>query len=127
MVYSPKEETTSQCDFVSHIAESGGKPEAFALMYFGNRDAHLNLLAVRPELQRRGIGRELYQWLEESARIAGICRIHLEMRAVNKKAYHFYKALGFEEQAQIKNYYCGRETAIRMMRDLSCKIAASAP
>jgi len=47
---------------------------------------------------------------------AGIATLHVELRAQNKAAYLFYRALGFEQTLRIAGYYRGRETAIRMMR-----------
>jgi len=91
---------------------------AFAIMYFGEEHAHLNLLAVRPSHQRLGIGRRMVEWLIESALVAGIATIHLELRAANAAARSFYRSLGFFESAYIPGYYRGREMALRMMRVL---------
>jgi ribosomal-protein-alanine N-acetyltransferase len=91
---------------------------AFAIMFFGDEHAHLNLLAVRPSHQRQGIGRRMVEWLVESAKVAGIASIHLELRAANAAARSFYKSLGFTESAYIPGYYRGREMALRMMRVL---------
>jgi len=91
---------------------------AFAIMYFGEEHAHLNLLAVKPSHQRLGIGRRMVEWLVESAQVAGIATIHLELRAVNTIARSFYRSLAFVESAYIPGYYRGREMALRMMRAL---------
>ena len=91
---------------------------AFAIMYFGLEEAHLNLLAVAPPYQRSGIGRRLLAWLEKSARVAGIAVIYLEVRACNHEARCFYQALGFRELTRLPGYYNGREPAIRMAREL---------
>jgi ribosomal-protein-alanine N-acetyltransferase len=91
---------------------------AFAIMYFGDEHAHLNLLAVRPSHQRLGIGRHMMKWLVESAYTAGIASIHLELRAANTIARSFYRSLGFTESAYIPGYYRGREMALRMVRVL---------
>lgn len=91
---------------------------AFAIMYFGDEHAHLNLLAVRPSHQRLGIGKHMVGWLIESAYAAGIATIHLELRAANTAARSFYRSLGFTESAYIPGYYRGREMALRMVRVL---------
>jgi ribosomal-protein-alanine N-acetyltransferase len=91
---------------------------AFAIMYFGEEHAHLNLLAVRPSHQRLGIGKHMIAWLVESAYSAGIATIHLELRAANYTARSFYRSLGFTESAYIPGYYRGREMALRMVRVL---------
>jgi len=91
---------------------------AFAIMYFGEEHAHLNLLAVRQSHQRLGIGKHMIAWLVESAHAAGIATIHLELRAANYTARSFYRSLGFTESAYIPGYYRGREMALRMVRVL---------
>jgi ribosomal-protein-alanine N-acetyltransferase len=73
-------------------------------------------MAVRPSAQRRGVARRMTSWLVESALIAGIASIHLELRAQNRAAYAFYRSVGFGETLRLPGYYRGRETAIRMVR-----------
>ena len=90
----------------------------FAIMDYGDTHAHLSLLAVRPAHQRCGIGRRMMAWLEESALVAGIANIDLELRSNNRVARDFYRALGFTETACIAGYYRGVETALRMSRDI---------
>jgi ribosomal-protein-alanine N-acetyltransferase len=90
----------------------------FAIMSFGDEHGHLSLLAVRPSHQRKGVGRGLVQWLEESASVAGLTGIHLEVRATNLGARRFYRSLGFQELALLPRYYKGVEAAVWMARDL---------
>jgi [ribosomal protein S18]-alanine N-acetyltransferase len=109
-------------DTVSLVASEGALTAGFAIMTLGEDRAHLVLLAVRPDHHRRGIGRRMTQWLVETAMTAGIATIHVELRAQNKAAYMFYRALGFEQTLRIAGYYRGRESAIRMMRMLRAPI-----
>lgn len=90
----------------------------FAIMQYGEDSAHLNLLAVAPDYQRRGIARELLGWLEASALTAGTFLVGLEVRAGNAGALAFYRALGYSETRRIARYYQGIEDAIRMQRDV---------
>lgn len=94
----------------------------FAIMEFGEERAHLVLLAVRPTHRRTGIGEGLLEWLLESARVAGIASIHLELRAGNEAARRFYRAMGFHETVLMPGYYRNgegrKEGAIRMLRVL---------
>ena len=103
---------------VTLVARSGESLAGFGIMKFGDERAHLVLLAVQPQYQRRGIARRLIQWLVESAAIAGVASIHVELRAQNTVAYAFYRAIGFAETLRLPGYYSGRETAIRMLRML---------
>jgi ribosomal-protein-alanine N-acetyltransferase len=99
---------------------AGERPalSGFAIMDYGDERAHLVLLAVQPVLRRRGIGRRLVDWLMESAVIAGMASVHLELRADNEAARRFYRALGFSETVLMPRYYNGREAAMRMIRML---------
>jgi len=90
----------------------------FGIMHCLDEVAHLNLLAVARDRQREGIGRRLVEWLESSARVAGIFTVNLEVRANNRSARAFYRALGYRETALLIGYYGGREPAIRMSHDL---------
>lgn len=106
-------------DTVGIVASVNKSLTGFALMYFGDEHAHLNLLAVEPAYRRRGIGREMLRWLEDSCSVAGILRVSLEVRATNMKAIRFYHTLGYEPGEQIPRYYCGEEAALRMTRNLA--------
>jgi ribosomal-protein-alanine N-acetyltransferase len=99
---------------------SRGALTGFAIMEFGDERAHLVLLAVRPSHRRLGIGQRMLEWLLESARIAGMASIHLELRAGNDAARRFYRAMGFYETVLVPGYYRGgegrKEGALRMLR-----------
>jgi len=101
---------------------SRGALTGFAIMEFGDERAHVVLLAVRPSHRRLGIGQRMLEWLLESARIAGMASIHLELRAGNDAARRFYRAMGFYETVLVPGYYRGgegrKEGALRMLRVL---------
>ncbi len=99
-------------------ARAGACLAGFSIMQFGDERAHLSLLAVRPDYQRQGVARRMLQWLTDSALIAGIATIHLELRENNPGARRFYLEQGFDETARIPGYYRGVETAVRMLRDI---------
>jgi len=105
-------------DTVALIAALRQLTLGFAIMHFREEDAYLLLLGVRPAWRRAGIGGRLMRWLEKSALVAGIATIHLEARAASGGARAFHRALGYEEVSLVPGYYCGRETAVRMARDL---------
>jgi ribosomal-protein-alanine N-acetyltransferase len=95
-----------------------GRLAGFAIMQFYDEHAHLNLLAVEPAYRHLGIGRQLIEWLEETARVGGIFAINLEVRAGNAGARTFYHKLGYRETRTIPGYYSGREAAVCMTHDL---------
>jgi ribosomal protein S18 acetylase RimI-like enzyme len=116
-------------DTLSLVAGSSNTRDAatlaFAIAYFGDEQAHLNLLAVTPEHQRKGIGKRLVTWVTESALVAGIRTVNLELRLRNAAGRSFYRALGFKDTALVPNYYRGVETAVRMSRDITLRSASS--
>jgi [ribosomal protein S18]-alanine N-acetyltransferase len=101
------------------VARRDGRIAGFAIMRFGELHAHLNLLAVDPGYRRRGLGRRLMEWLEQSAVVAGIGEIGLEVRASNAAARRFYYVLGYAEVGTLHGYYAGVETAVGMKRALA--------
>ena len=88
--------------------------------------AHLNLLAVQPGYQRQGVGRQLLEWLEASARTAGIFKVNLELRANNDGARRSTRSSGSASVGRKAAYYDGREDAVRMTHDLAVTSTSSA-
>ena len=97
----------------------------FAIMHFGIEEARLNLLAVKPEYQREGLGQQMVLWLEKSALTAGISVIYLEVRASNQPALAFYQKLGYARVAEMPGYYGGGESALQMAHDLWREVPAA--
>lgn len=100
------------------VARAENKIAGFGIMRYGDDEAHLDLLGVRREYRRQGIGRQLVEWLEESALVAGICVVFLEVRWENRDAQAFYRRIGYRKLARIHRYYHNRESALRMGREL---------
>ena len=101
------------------VARAPAQVAGFAIMRYGDDDAHLDLLAVAPPYRRAGVGRRLLEWLEQCAIVAGIFTVTLEVRAGNEAAQLFYKAVGYRPLARLPGYYQGVESALRMGRNLS--------
>lgn len=99
--------------------------QGFAVMQFGDERAHLSLLCVQPAQRRLGIARSLHGWLEQSARVAGMRLIELELRADNAIAQAFYQHLGFKVIEVVPHYYGGHLAARRMVRWLRPEPAES--
>lgn len=112
-------------DTLSVVAHKDVRVVGFAIAYFGEEQAHLNLLAVLPEFQRAGVGKQLVAWITESALVAGIRTVNLELRLRNAAGRAFYRALGFRDTALVPNYYRGIETAVRMSRDITARNPSS--
>lgn len=98
----------------------------FGIMKYSVDEAHLLLLAVRPGVERRRIGTALVNWLESSARVAGIDRVMLEARASNAGARAFYRKQGYAEIEVVPRYYQSVEASVRLAKDLLLHQPASA-
>ena len=100
------------------VALEAGRRVGFAIMKYHDDEAHLLLLAVEPAWARRGVGRAMMGWLEQSALTAGIGQVYLEARITNAAARAFYKRLGYREVDLVQRYYKGREASVRLAKDL---------
>jgi ribosomal-protein-alanine N-acetyltransferase len=100
------------------IALDGKRLAGFILAQFGDESVHIALLGVAKEYRRQGLGRRLVQWVEDTAKIAGLFLVRLEVRAVKRDARYFYASLGYRETDRMEGYYSGIEDAIKLSRDL---------
>lgn len=64
--------------------------------YEGHR-GWINYLAVTPEFQRRGYGRQLVQKGIDELRKMGCLKVNLQVRNTNVAVINFYKHLGFKD------------------------------
>ena len=86
---------------------AGSEPAAgFYLSRMTLDEEELLLLAVRPEMRRRGIGRQLIQYFINSSIERGVKRILLEMREGNP-AEILYRNCGFRPIGRRPKYYAG--------------------
>jgi ribosomal-protein-alanine N-acetyltransferase len=100
------------------VARTPPRIAGFGIMRYGDDEAHLDLLGVHPGHRREGLGRRLVEWLEKVALVAGISMVFLEVRESNRVAQAFYERLGYRKLARLAQYYQGRESAMRMGREL---------
>lgn len=66
--------------------------------YEGHR-GWINYLAVAPELQKQGLGRDLMQAVEDRLLALGCPKINLQVREGNTDVIAFYEAIGFRDDA----------------------------
>jgi ribosomal-protein-alanine N-acetyltransferase len=100
------------------VVRQGDRLVGFAIMEYGEVQAHMVLFAVHRAHRRKGVGSALLSWLEATTRVAGIDLIRLEARARNTDAISFYLKHGFTVLGLRKGYYQGVEDAVRMAKDL---------
>jgi [ribosomal protein S18]-alanine N-acetyltransferase len=66
---------------------------------------HINNLAVRPELRKRGVGRMLLRRALEEAERMGVVHATLEVRRSNEAARRLYEGAGFRQVGVRTSYY----------------------
>ena len=90
----------------------------FGIMRYGERRAHLVLLAVHLGHRKRGLGALLLAWLEKCAVTAGVDHIQVEARADNQPALTFYQDQGYRQQGIVPGYYRGMIDAVKFEKAL---------
>ncbi len=101
--------------------ENDGCLDGYGVMSVAAGEAHILNLTVRPESQRRGIGRKLMTHFLQLARRHGADIVMLEVRPSNQAAIALYQKCGFNEIGVRCNYYPaenGREDALIFARSL---------
>jgi ribosomal-protein-alanine N-acetyltransferase len=93
-----------------------GMPFGFTMARLVPPQAELEVVAVAPEFQRRGIARRLLAALAEELRYESVTEIDLEVRASNTPALALYRALGFESSGRRPCYYADPEEDAVLMR-----------
>lgn len=78
---------------------------AFCAFWRVADQAHINNLAVRPELRRRGLGSQMLEAVIAEAQTLGAATVTLEVRRSNVAAQRLYLRAGFREEAVRKSYY----------------------
>jgi ribosomal protein S18 acetylase RimI-like enzyme len=107
------------------VVNLSGGVVAFGIMHYGERTAHLALLAVHPMQRQRGIAARLIAWLEKCADTAGIERIRVEARSDNPVAIAFYRKQGYIQTDRLANYYRGMLDAVRLEKTLRVAVRES--
>jgi ribosomal-protein-alanine N-acetyltransferase len=99
--------------------EDDGSVIGYAGLAVGQDEAWINNLAVRRDMQRRGIGRTLLEALMNEARRSGARQVLLEVAANNHAAQRLYAGYGFEAIGLRRGYYQPSNTdAVIMQLDL---------
>ncbi len=75
------------------------------------QEAELLRIAVLPEAQGKGLGRDLLQASQDRLLAEGIDTLHLEVRVSNSPARRLYERLGWRETGLRAKYYRDGEDA----------------
>jgi ribosomal-protein-alanine N-acetyltransferase len=93
----------------------------YGVMSAAAGEAHILNVAIAPEHQGHGYGRNFMHFMLETARHHGADTAFLEVRPSNRTALRLYDSIGFNQVGVRRDYYpanTGREDAIIMARPL---------
>ncbi len=77
------------------VGEAGGEIVASVMAGYEGRRGWINYVAVRPELQRRGLGRKIVGEAERRLGLLGCPKVNLQVRTTNHPVIKFYERLGY--------------------------------
>jgi ribosomal protein S18 acetylase RimI-like enzyme len=83
------------------VGELAGKLVAAMMVGYEGHRGWVNYLAVEPELQGRGLGRQMMAEAERRLLALGCPKIQLQVRKDNVDAIAFYQRLGYTEDAVV--------------------------
>jgi len=91
--------------FIYVMRTDGHQVAAFCALWLVADQAHINNLAVLPELRGRGLGTQLLAAVTDEATHLGATLLTLEVRQSNIPARRLYERAGFYQDGVRKNYY----------------------
>jgi len=71
---------------------------------FDGRRGYVHHLAVKPELQGQGLGREMMDELMNRFEELKVIKVHLFVEENNKDVKAFYRNIGFEERTDLTDF-----------------------
>ena len=83
-----------------HVVEEGGSVAAVLVLAAAADHLFVDVVAVRPRRQRRGLGRRLMAFAADEARRRGLGEIRLYTHEAMSGARGLYLALGYQETAR---------------------------
>jgi len=104
---------------------SAGEPAAaYATLFLHRHTLRIYSVAVAPEHQGRGLGKELVKDAIALAVQAGARTVSLEVDALDTALVAWYERQGFATVARLDDYYAAGRPAVRMRRSLGQPEAA---
>lgn len=114
------EQTLSDClrvGYHGYIIEVQQAIAGFAYISIAAQECHILNLAIHPDYQSKGLGRQLMLFLLDKARTYQANMVFLEVRISNDKAIKLYRSLDFNEIGIRRGYYQavnGREDGVML-------------
>jgi ribosomal protein S18 acetylase RimI-like enzyme len=85
-----------------YLVEAGGEAAgAVSVRFPWLKGPYLELLAILPQFQSRGLGASILAWFEQEAVLAGARNLFVCASAFNARALRFYERHGFRQAATL--------------------------
>lgn len=92
-------------NYVGWVIEEERKIIGFSIILVQSEQVEIINIALLPEFQKKGGGRQLLNEILNYCKECEIPKINLEVRKSNRSAIAFYRKFGFKEDGIRKNYY----------------------
>ena len=79
------------------VGEMDGQVVSTCMVGYEGHRGWVNYLAVRPDLQKRGLGKQIMEEAENILKDAGCAKINLQIRSTNQRVIRFYESLGYRQ------------------------------
>lgn len=87
------------------VLEQADQVIGYASLRFVGHEGDINTIAIARGHQRKGFGKQLLNWLEQTAVRHGVRELFLDVRTDNEPAIDLYKGAGFVRIDIRRNYY----------------------
>ncbi|MBE5741823.1 MAG: ribosomal-protein-alanine N-acetyltransferase [Clostridiales bacterium] len=105
-------------NFLGFVAEEEGEIVGYIGSTYIFEDGEILLVAVEPNMRRRGFAESLLQKTAVELKQRGVYNLFLEVRKSNYSAINCYLKNGFDKLGERKRYYENGEDAIIMEKKL---------
>ncbi len=79
------------------VGEIDGQVISTCMVGYEGHRGWINYLAVRPDLQRQSLGKQIMEYAEKILRGAGCAKVNLQIRSTNQQVIRFYESLGYRQ------------------------------
>lgn len=101
------------------VAVRSGSIVGYGSLRVVGNEGDINTIAVSKSAQRQGVGQEMYDLMENTARLRGVRNLFLEVRSDNEAAHEMYLKAGYEQIETRRDYYGTAVDALVMRKRLT--------